>query len=95
MATPIRGQIVLFPDTFTNFNYPHIGKAAVKVIEHLGYEILMPSVKCCGRPMLSAGMIDKAKSTAQFNIKTLLGYVRNGANIVGIEPRCILSLEDA
>ena len=94
MATPIRGQIVLFPDTFTNFNYPHIGKAAVKVIEHLGYEILMPSVKCCGRPMLSAGMIDKAKSNAQFNIKTLLGYIRNGAKIVGIEPSCILSFRD-
>ena len=29
----LRGQVVLFPDTFTNYNHPELGRAAVKVME--------------------------------------------------------------
>ena len=53
-----RGVVVLFPDTFTNYNHPELGRAAVKVLERLGYSVVVPGTACCGRPMLSAGMID-------------------------------------
>ena len=89
-----RGRVVLYPDTFTSFNHPEIGIAAVKVIESLGYQVVIPSVKCCGRPMLSAGMMRKAKSNARSNVETLVGYVKDGVKIVGLEPSCILSFRD-
>ena len=91
---PTKGQVVLFPDTFTNFNHPNLGKAAVKVLEALGYQVIVPASKCCGRPMLSKGMLNKAKSNAIANVASVLPFVRQGAKLVGIEPSCILSFRD-
>ena len=87
-------RVVLFPDTFTNYNHPELGRAAVKVLEHLGYEVVIPRVGCCGRPMLSKGMIDKARRAAEANVSALHDYVEQGAKIVGLEPSCILSFRD-
>ena len=93
-ATAARGDVVLFADTFTNYNYPHLGQAAVKVLEGLGYRVLLPSVTCCGRPMLSKGMLDKAKRNARINVDRLYPYVERGIKLVGLEPSCILSFAD-
>ena len=90
----LRGQVVLFPDTFTNYNHPELGRAAVKVMEALGYQVVLPKVKCCGRPMMSKGMLDKAKDNARYNVKAIYDYVESGAKLVGIEPSCILSFAD-
>ena len=89
-----RGKVLLFPDTFTNYNHPEIGKAATRVLEHLGFEVMIPRVKCCGRPMLSKGMIDKAKGNARFNVDSVYPHVAQGAKLVGLEPSCILSFRD-
>ena len=32
-GTPSKGKVILFHDTFMNYNYPEIGKAAVAVLE--------------------------------------------------------------
>ena len=89
-----RGQVVLFPDTFTNYNHPNLGRAAVKVLEALGYQVIVPRVRCCGRPMLSAGMMDKARACAQSNVDSVYPYIQRGAILVGLEPSCILSFRD-
>ena len=89
-----RGQVVLFPDTFTNYNHPNLGRAAVKVLERLGYQVIVPRVKCCGRPMLSAGMMDKARACARSNVDSVYPYIQRGARLVGLEPSCILSFRD-
>ena len=89
-----RGQVVLFPDTFTNYNHPELGRAAVKVMEALGYQVIVPKVRCCGRPMLSKGMMSRAQANAQYNVERIHGYVEAGARLVGIEPSCILSFAD-
>ena len=88
------GRVVLFPDTFTNYNHPELGRAAVKVIEALGYQVIVPDVKCCGRAMLSKGMMDDALKNAHFNVERIHQYVADGAKLVGIEPSCILSFAD-
>ena len=88
------GKVLLFPDTFTNYNHPEIGKAAVKLIEALGYEVEIPDVKCCGRPMLSSGMMDKAKKHAQYNIESLYSHLYQGKKLIGLEPSCILGFLD-
>ena len=88
------GQVVLFPDTFTNYNHPELGRAAVKVMEALGYRVIVPKVRCCGRPMLSKGMMDKARENARYNVEQIHDYVQAGAKLVGIEPSCILSFAD-
>ena len=94
-ATPdTRGQVILFPDTFTNYNHPELGRAATTVLEELGYQVVVPPVRCCGRPMLSAGMMDAARRNARSIVDTLYPYVEAGTKIVGLEPSCLLSLRD-
>ena len=87
-------KAILFIDTFTEYNHPELGILTVKLIESLGYEVIIPKVKCCGRPMLSKGMIDAAKRNAQFNINSIYESVKNGAQLIGIEPSCILNFKD-
>ncbi len=89
-----RGRVVLFADTFMRFNYPEIGRAAVRVLEGLGFEVVVPPVVCCGRPMISKGLLADAASSAKENLAILLPYAREGIPIVGCEPSCILTFRD-
>ena len=89
-----RGTVVLLPDTFTNYNHPKLGRAAVKVLERLGYSVVVPKMACCGRPMLSAGMIDRARASAAANVDAVHPFVQQGARVVGLEPSCILTFRD-
>ena len=91
---PPERRVVLFSDTFTEYNYPDLGRAAVKVLEHMRYEVIVPKPLCCGRPMLSKGMLDNAKRNALKNVASVLPYVEQGAKLVGLEPSCILSFRD-
>ena len=87
-------RVVLFSDTFTEYNSPDLGRAAVKLLEHMGYQVIVPKPLCCGRPMLSKGMLDAAKSNAARNVASVLPYIEQGAKLVGLEPSCILSFRD-
>ncbi|HEY7817206.1 MAG TPA: heterodisulfide reductase-related iron-sulfur binding cluster, partial [Vicinamibacteria bacterium] len=90
-----RGDAVLFHDTFTDYFHPEVGEAAVRVLEALGYSVVLAEkAGCCGRPAISKGMLDDARRLASENVETLHPYVREGIPIVGCEPSCILSLRD-
>ena len=85
---------MLFHDTFMNFNHPESGKAAVKLLEALGYRVNLADRVCCGRPMISSGLLDSAKENAKKNVEALIPHVKDGAKIVGCESSCILTLRD-
>ena len=87
-------KVVLFHDTFMNYNEPGIGKAAVAVLEASGFEVVLASKVCCGRPAISKGMLGRARSLARQNVDALKEYARAGIPIVGLEPSCVLSLRD-
>lgn len=90
-----RGQAVYFHDTFAEYNYPHIGMAAVKLLEAAGFEVVVEERRaCCGRPMLSKGLIEDARRLAHKNVELLAPYARRGIPIIGTEPSCILTLRD-
>src|SRR5258705_12701135 len=89
-----RGDVVLFHDTFITYNAPEIGRAAVELLEAAGYRVQLVDKKCCGRPLISKGMLDEAKAHAEWNVARLLRLVDLGAAIVGLEPSCLLTLRD-
>ena len=90
-----RGEAILFADTFTNFYQPGAGKAAVKVLEALGFRVrVVEKLGCCGRPAISKGQLVLARQWAQANIGLLQPYAEQGTPIVGIEPSCLLALRD-
>ena len=88
------GKVVLFHDTFINYNYPAIGKAATELLEAAGYEVRLADRKCCGRPMISKGLPEAARENAKYNVDRLHTFVENGYSIVGCEPSCILTFRD-
>ena len=88
------GAVALYNDTFMNYNYPEIGIAAVELLEAAGYEVQLVNGGCCGRPMISKGMLDQARELARSNMAGLYDYARQGIPIVGCEPSCLLTLRD-
>lgn len=87
--------VLLFHDTWTNYNEPHIGRALVQVLRAAGYEpFLATGRKCCGRPLITGGQADKARSWVDDNVALLLPYAQQGIPIVGAEPSCMLTLRD-
>jgi FAD/FMN-containing dehydrogenase/Fe-S oxidoreductase len=93
-ASAPRGEVVLFNDTFTTYNVPEIARAAVGVLEAAGYRVVLVDRKCCGRPLISKGMLAEAREHAAWNVERLAPYARRGVPIVGLEPSCLLTLRD-
>jgi len=93
-AAAPRGEVVLFHDTFVTYNTPEIGRAAVELLEAAGYRVVLVDKKCCGRPLISKGMLAEARAHAAWNVGRLAPYARRGVPIVGLEPSCLLTLRD-
>jgi len=93
-AAAPRGEVVLFNDTFTTYNVPEIAQAAVEVLEAAGYRVVLVDRECCGRPLISKGMLAEAREHAAWNVARLAPYARRGVSIVGLEPSCLLTLRD-
>lgn len=89
-----RGPIVLLDDCLTSYQEPHVNQAAVAVLERAGYRVELAGIECCGRAMISKGMLHDAKTLAERNIQRLLPWVEQGVPIVGCEPSCLLALVD-
>lgn len=93
-ATP-NGPVVIFHDTWVNYNETGIGEALVRVLEAAGYAVyLAEGRKCCGRPLITGGQADKARPWVDHNVTLLAGIAQQGIPIVGVEPSCILTLRD-
>src|SRR5262249_22540675 len=89
-----RGAVALFADTFVTYNAPEVGRAAVELLEAAGYRVQLVDKKCCGRPLISKGMLDEAKAHAEWNVARLAPLVARGIPVVGLEPSCLLTLRD-
>ncbi len=87
-------QVALFNDTFNTYNYPQVAIAATEVLEAAGFEVILPGHKCCGRPMMSKGLVNRARRAAQDTINRLAPLAEQGIPIVGLEPSCLLSMRD-
>jgi Fe-S oxidoreductase len=87
-ASLFRRPVILWDDTFVRYNEPHIGIAAVKVLEALGFDVeLARNRRCCGRPAFSQGNLDAATKLGRHNID-LLGQSGGSTPIVFLEPSC-------
>ncbi|MCI0631446.1 MAG: FAD-binding protein [Phycisphaerales bacterium] len=88
--------VVLFPDCFTVYNEPHIGRAAIETLERLGYRVVLPRLGCCGRAMISTGMLPQACDTCRRSASDLLRCVESeqAVAVVGCEPSCVSAIKD-
>ncbi|MDR9381508.1 MAG: FAD-linked oxidase C-terminal domain-containing protein, partial [Natronomonas sp.] len=81
--------VLLFPDTYTNYNYPAPGKAAVELLEAANVHVRVADkneVAASGRAAFSMGLLDEAEERAQTNLDALLPYVEDGWSVLFVEP---------
>jgi iron-sulfur cluster protein len=85
-AADANREVVLYPDTYTNYVDVDRGKAAVRVLEALNVRVRIPDVAESGRALLSQGMIDTADERASRVYGTLAEHLDAGRDVVVIEP---------
>ena len=87
--TGTRGQVLLWPDTFTNHLSPKVGIAAMDVLEDAGFEVLLPQKRvCCGLTAISTGQLPLARRVARRSLAVLEPYLEQGIPVIGLEPSC-------
>ncbi len=93
---PARGRkVLLWPDTFNNYFYPDTARAAVEVLEHLGFDVEIPSrMLCCGRPLYDFGMLERAERYLGDVLRVLRPHVTAGTPMVVLEPSCCSLFRD-
>jgi Fe-S oxidoreductase len=88
--------VVLLADCFTAFNEPAIGRDAVAVLEAFGYRVLLPDAGCCGRALISMGLLEEAVGVCSRTAARLaeIAERERPVAIVGTEPSCVSALAD-
>lgn len=96
----------IFADCFTTYNESHIGLAAGRALKSLGYSPkLVPSGSagakakriCCGRSMISVGMLDQAIAHIDSAVEQLWSHVAAGGRdsvLIVCEPSCLSAIKD-
>jgi FAD/FMN-containing dehydrogenase/Fe-S oxidoreductase len=92
----------LFPDTFMNYFEPGLGNAVLTTLRRLQWglelgfrqELGAHHLACCGRPLISNGLLDEAVIAAKHNVAYLYPWVVKGWPIIACEPSCTLTIKD-
>jgi FAD/FMN-containing dehydrogenase/Fe-S oxidoreductase len=93
--SPFRnGRVYLFCDEFTNFNDENVGIKAVRLLNRLGYEVIIPNHVDSGRAQISKGLLREAQRLAIRNVELLKDVVTSETPLIGIEPSAILGFRD-
>ena len=69
-----------------------VGTAAVRVLNHLGYAVEVPTEACCSLPMLSSGEWEAARRRAANVVHSLTPAARAGRPILSTSTSCSLTL---
>lgn len=93
LGTPPRGTVLLWTDTFTNVFDPHVGRAAVELLESVGFRVEIPARPvCCGLTYFATGQLPQARRTLRRSLEVVRPYLEAGTPIVGLEPSCTAAL---
>lgn len=87
-------QVAYFHGCSTQFYEPRVGRAAVRVLEANGFEVLIPPQNCCGLPLLSNGEFKAARQYHENNVRSLVEFARKGIPIIGTSTSCTLTLKE-
>ncbi len=88
-----KGTVLFYAGCVINYVYPEIGVAAVKILNHAGYDVVFVKEElCCGKPLLSLGETEAFRSVAEKNV-SLLSDVEADF-IVSACPTCSLTLKE-
>lgn len=89
-------KLILYGDCFTFFNEPHVGLAAMRVLDAFGYRVVIADAGCCGRAMISTGLLGQAQKTIARTAGKLAAMVKQheARAVLVCEPSCLASIHD-
>ena len=84
----VTGMVLRWPDTFTNHFHPHVGIAAVGVLEDAGWRVELPLTPVL-RPDLGLHRATGHRQGDPYSHRARLAeHVRTWGYAVGLEPSC-------
>jgi FAD/FMN-containing dehydrogenase/Fe-S oxidoreductase len=87
-------SVMVFNDTFTNYYNPGIGMAGLEVLEVAGLSAGLAPNHCCGRPLISQGLLENARKRAALNTDALYPLAAEGRRFVFFEPSCLSAMRE-
>lgn len=87
-------KVALFADTYINYHEPHIGRAAIQLLNDCGFDVELANVGCCQRPKISNGFLKSAKTEGTLVAQKLKPFIDNNLKVVVCEPSCTTALVD-
>jgi glycerol-3-phosphate dehydrogenase subunit C len=88
------GSVAYFPACSTEHYETRVGRTAVRVLEELGFEVVVAEPSCCGLPLLSNGEFDAARRYHRRTVDALIEHARAGRAIVGTSTSCVLTVKE-
>jgi FAD/FMN-containing dehydrogenase/Fe-S oxidoreductase len=86
--------VVLFNDTFTNYYHPEVGLAVASICDRAGLGVELAPDACCGRPLISQGLLGQARRRGSQTVSTLYPLATSGRPLIVMEPSCLSALRD-
>ena len=87
-------KIIYFHGCGTEYYEPWEGEKLVAILEHNGFEVIVPKQDCCGLPLQSSGLFDDARKVLRALARSLDSKLDDdGTIIVGNATSCTLMLK--
>ncbi|MFI9328505.1 FAD-binding and (Fe-S)-binding domain-containing protein [Kitasatospora sp. NPDC052868] len=88
--------VLLWPDTFSDHLQPNVLRAAVEVLEHLGFDVRLPDGPvCCGLTWYSTGQLGTARRVVRRSLRALTATgLPADTPVVGMDPSCTATLRE-
>jgi glycerol-3-phosphate dehydrogenase subunit C len=86
-------SVVYFHGCAANYHEPGVGMMAIELLEHHGFEVIVPPQGCCGLPLQSNGSFGPARDHVRALVARLAPYARAGHTIVASSTSCGLMLK--
>jgi Fe-S oxidoreductase len=88
------GDVLVFTDTFTNYYNPAVGMAGIEVVQRLGFTPALAPNVCCGRPLISQGLLTEARRLAEINTDRLFPIGAKRLPLLFFEPSCLSAIRE-
>ena len=87
------GHVALFATCYGNYNSPEVVRAAVAVLEHVGYRVHLVSEGCCGMPNLDGGDVSRAVEKIERGVASLRPLVEQGMKVLVPSATCAYTMK--
>jgi glycerol-3-phosphate dehydrogenase subunit C len=93
-GVPSGRRIIYFHGCGTEYYEPWEGQKVVEILEHNGFEVIVPQQDCCGLPLQSSGLFPDARKVVLALARDLAAHLDDDETlIVGNATSCTLMLK--